>query len=872
MRNDVPALIKRSDYKKPNYLVKNTFLLFKLFEDITEVISIVDYYLNPELDGLNNSVELLGHGFLLNKIILNDNPLDASDYILSPNGLVINDLPNQFTLEIHTEINPDRNTTLEGLYRSNGNYCTQCEAEGFRTITYYQDRPDILATFTTRIEADKKICPVLLSNGNLEEKGDISSSRHYVVWKDPHPKPSYLFALVAGDLKSINDTFITDSGKEVFLQIFVEERNITKCDHAMLSLKKSMKWDEDTFGLEYDLDTYMIVAVDDFNMGAMENKGLNVFNSKYVLALPETATDDDFKGIESVIGHEYFHNWTGNRVTCRDWFQLSLKEGLTVFRDQEFSSDLNSRSLERIDAVNVLRNHQFKEDSSAMAHPIRPDSYVEINNFYTVTVYNKGAEVIRMMHTLLGADNFRAGMDLYFERHDGQAVTCDDFVSAMSDASKINLDQFQLWYSQAGTPILNVQESWNKDLEEYEIAVSQFCPSTPGQESKEPFHIPICVGLLDKDGKDILPDKTITLELRKEKEKFTFKNMSQRPTVSFLRNFSAPVIVKKFQSKDDLAFILANDSDDFNRWEAAQTLFAEVIFELVDSAEKKYALQLDTNFIEAIRSLLITTEIDPALVGKSIIIPDEKYIATQLGVADPDIIHGVISFVRTSLANACYDELVECYNKCLTSEKYQINQKQMADRALKNTVLRYLLVSTKSDVWQEVCEKQYYNADNMTDSFAALKSLTWCGYGDTVLTDFFNHWQNDTLVMDKWFMIQAMNPQKNCLNRVKQLMDNPQFSIHNPNKVRSLIGAFAGGNHLAFHHESGSGYSFLTDRIIELNGINPQIAARLVSAFGSIQKYDVNRQDMMKKQLLRILAVKDLSKNVYEIASKTLGD
>lgn len=869
MQNETPVVINRLDYKKPNFLVSNTFLTFKLFENKTEVVSTVEYFLNPEVTEDLRILELFGHSSQLMKVLINGEELNDDHYAHLDTSLVFKGLPDSFILEIHTELKPDENTSLEGLYRASGIYCTQCEAEGFRAITYYQDRPDVLTTFTTRIEADKASNPVLLSNGNKIEEGELSGGRHFVVWEDPHPKPAYLFALVAGDLHKIEDKFVTQSGREVALQIFVEERNITKCSHAMVSLQKSMQWDEEVYGLEYDLDIYMVVAVDDFNMGAMENKGLNVFNSKYVLALPETATDDDFKGIEAVIGHEYFHNWTGNRVTCRDWFQLSLKEGLTVFRDQEFSSDMNSRSLERIDAVNVLRNHQFKEDASAMAHPIRPDSYVEINNFYTVTVYNKGAEVIRMLHTLIGAENFRAGMDLYFERHDGQAVTCDDFVAAMADASKINLDQFKLWYSQAGTPSLEVKEVWNEDLGQLELEVSQSCPATPGKETKEPFHIPIAVGILDGKGNDIWP-ATKVFELTAAKQTFEIGKFTEKPTVSFLRNFSAPVILKKFQTREELAFIMAHDSDDFNRWDAAQSLFAEIIIELIKAIENDDKVEIDPNFIEAIRALLKDKDVDPALVAKSITMPDEKYIASQLTVADPKIINHIISLLRTTLADSCLLEFEDIITRTTHSHSYEISQKQMADRALKNSVLRYLLTSKETEKWQAVCRDQYHNADNMTDCLAALKILTWNGFGAEVLADFYTRWENDPLVMDKWFMIQAMSP-KNDIVAVKELTKNPQFSINNPNKVRSLIGAFAGGNHMAFHHESGSGYEFLGDKIIELNDINPQIAARLVGVFGTMALYDENRQTMMKEQLQRILDIENLSKNVYEIASKTLG-
>ena len=548
------STIYRKDYQVPDFLINELHLDFILSDKDCVVHAKTVFQKNPDSQVTSGDLFLHGQGLELLNIAVDGVELSSDNYQLTNDGVILPGMSDTFILDLSTRIYPDKNTELEGLYRSSGNFCTQCEAEGFRKITYYLDRPDVMARFTTRIEASKTSCPVLLSNGNLVEEGDLEEGRHFVIWEDPFPKPSYLFALVAGDLVSLNDSFETMSGREIDLKIFVEKRNRNKCGHAMTSLKKSMQWDEEKFGLEYDLDMYMIVAVDDFNMGAMENKGLNVFNSKYVLASKETATDQDYLGIEGVIGHEYFHNWTGNRVTCRDWFQLSLKEGLTVFRDQEFSSDMNSRAIQRIEDVRVLRNFQFREDAGPMAHPVRPDSFVEINNFYTVTIYNKGAEVIRMMHTLLGAENFRKGMDLYFKRHDGQAVTCDDFVSAIADASGVDLEQFKLWHSQSGTPELQIEEHWNSNSGEYRLEIAQTCPSTPGQlqENKKAFHIPLCFGLLDSAGKDMNPGKDV-LHFRSERESYSFENLPEKPVLSLLRGFSAPVKIMPWQDREQLA-------------------------------------------------------------------------------------------------------------------------------------------------------------------------------------------------------------------------------------------------------------------------------------------------------------------------------
>ena len=866
--------IFRKDYLPPVFLVSSTSLLFVLEEEHATVTSTVHYRSNPESQEKPASLHLSGEQLVLEKISLDGVALDETQYNVDEMSLTIESLPDDFILEITTTIYPDKNSSLEGLYRTNGNYCTQCEAEGFRKITYYPDTPCVLAPFTTRIEADCSANPVLLSNGNKIDEGTLDNNRHYAVWQDPHPKPSYLFALVAGDLVAIEDTFTTASGRKVALKIFVEARNRKKCGHAMTSLKKSMKWDEDVFGLEYDLDIFMIVAVDDFNMGAMENKGLNVFNSKYVLALPETATDRDYLGIEGVIGHEYFHNWTGNRVTCRDWFQLSLKEGLTVFRDQEFSSDLNSRAVQRIDDVNILRDYQFKEDASAMAHPVRPDSYVEINNFYTVTVYNKGAEVIRMMHTVLGKENFRAGMDLYFKRHDGQAVTCDDFVAAMADASKIDLAQFKNWYSQSGTPELTVNQDWDEKLNQYTLTVEQFCPSTPGQKDKKPFHMPLAIGLLGLDGKDLLSETqgTRILELKETKQSFVFDNITEKPALSFLRGFSSPVKVTPFQSKEDLIFLMQHDTDSFVRWDASLQLSCMIIFEVLDCLQKGETAVVDPGYITAFKALLSDKETDPALLALAITLPAERYLTLQLETIDVDNLFAARNLVRQEIADGCTTELLEVYRENNKQGSYTIDPEAMGRRALKNRVLGYLTCATENNQkWIDLCVEQYKTSENMTDSMAALAAVveTPSEMRDTLLADFYEKWQEDPLVLDKWFSIQATSSHEDALAHVKKLLSNPSFSMANPNKVRSLIGAFASGNHSRFHAKNGDGYVFLASCILALNSTNPQIAARLSTAFSNWKKYDSERQELMSEQLQRIAETPNLSKDVYEIVNKT---
>ncbi len=871
--------IFREDYTPSNYLIDTVSLLFQLSPNATTVIAETRYYRNVNCDKDYGQLVLNGEFLQLNTLCIDGHVLQEDQYSIDDHSLTIKNPPETFTLRVETTIHPEKNSALTGLYRSGGNYCTQCEAEGFRRITYYLDRPDVLATFKTRIEAEENQCNVLLSNGNLIKKGLLDGGKHFAEWHDPHPKPSYLFALVAGNLSCLEDTFPTQSGKEVSLQIYTEQRNKGKCGHAMISLKKAMRWDEDVYGLEYDLDTYMVVAVDDFNMGAMENKGLNIFNSKYVLASPETATDQDYMGIEGVIAHEYFHNWTGNRVTCRDWFQLSLKEGLTVYRDQEFSADMNSRTVQRISDVNVLRNNQFREDAGPMAHPIRPDSYVEINNFYTVTVYNKGAEVVRMMAKLLGKDNFRKGMDLYFERFDYQAVTCDDFVDAMADASGINLDQFKLWYSQAGTPILDVHESWDEEKGEYVLTISQNCPPTPNQPDKKPFHIPVEIGLLEISADSTVASATVhactshLLEIKEKTEQFRFSEKKKRPILSFLRHFSAPVNVKPFQSREELCLLMAHDDDLFNRWNSAHKLAVEIINDVHHSLKIEEKPVVDKRYLEAL-SICLEKQEEKALCAKTLTLPSEPYLAQQMSMVEPDLLHRSVLLVRKTIAQFLWEKLETVYHRYREQDDYSISATAMAGRSLKNCCLSYLATpGLQERRGQQYCLQQIQLKNNMTDVFAALTALSHFDseQKEDAFKTFYEEWHNDSLVMDKWLTLQATSSLPSTLDKVKELMKHEAFSLKNPNKIRALIGAFGGMNHFRFHHDSGAGYRFLAEQVLKIDPLNSQIAARLLIPFVSYANYTMKLKLMMEEQLRFIASQKDLSADVHEIVVKTLG-
>ncbi|MDH3947982.1 MAG: aminopeptidase N [Gammaproteobacteria bacterium] len=878
--HDAPRTIYLKDYIPPAYLVDVVDLHFDLDEEATTVRSRLVMRRNEAAQAGEAALVLYGSHQELLSIKLNGNALNGSEYQVTDEQLSVQDVPEQFTLEIESRINPKANTALEGLYLSSGLLTTQCEAEGFRRITYFPDRPDVMARFTVTLEADKEKFPVLLANGNLVDSGEHDDGRHWARWEDPSLKPSYLFAVVAGPLMYQEDSFTTMSGRKVILRLYVEEENINKCDHAMASLKQAMHWDEDVYGREYDLDIYMIVAVNDFNMGAMENKGLNVFNASCVLASPETATDADYYTIQSIIGHEYFHNWSGNRVTCRDWFQLSLKEGFTVFRDQEFSADLNSRGVKRIDDVNVLRLHQFAQDASPMAHPVRPDHYIEINNFYTVTVYNKGAEVVRMIRNLVGAEGFRKGTDLYFARHDGQAVTTDDFVRAMEDANGIDLIQFKRWYDQAGTPEITLIEDYDAANNTFQLTLQQHTPATPGQDVKQPFHIPLSIGLIDSQGNDMplqLADKaaesitTMTLSLTKAEQVFTFHAVPEKPLVSIGRGFSAPVKFKRNLSDSELAFLLAHDSDEFNRWDAGQQLAMTNLLTLIDDYQHKRKLHLPDEVIEAYRKALTQPQLDKALVARIMTLPSESYIADQMAVVDVEAIHATREFMRHTLAQALRNELLQTYQANQSTVAYRFHADDMAQRSLKNKALAYLM-SLADDGLYQLCVEQHRQGDNMSEVMAALSLLADVDgpAREEALADFYTRWQHDPQVVEKWLAIQAGSSLPNTLAKVQALMQHPAFSMQNPNKVRSLIGRFCAGNPVNFHAADGAGYRFLADRVLELDALNPSIAARLVQTLSRWRRYDPERQALMREQLERIVARDGLSNDVYEIASRSL--
>ncbi len=882
MSQATPETKYLKDYTPPDYWVDTVDLHFDLNEDLTKVRSTMTMRRNIEQNVEARPLVLEGRALTLESVILNGTSLNAEQYSVSDETLTVLDAPDAFTLEITTTTQPSQNTSLEGLYTSSGNFCTQCEPEGFRKITYFLDRPDVMARYSTTIVGDKTRYPVLLSNGNPVESGELENGKHWVKWEDPFKKPSYLFALVAGDLVHLEDTFITMSGREVTLRLYVEKMNIDKCEHAMQSLKNAMKWDEETFAREYDLDIYMIVAVNDFNMGAMENKGLNVFNSKYVLARPETATDRDFQMIEGVIGHEYFHNWTGNRITCRDWFQLSLKEGLTIFRDQEFSSTMGSRAVKRITDVRDLRASQFPEDAGPMAHSVRPDSYIEINNFYTVTVYNKGSEVVRMIYNFLGKEGFRKGMDLYFERYDGQAVTTDDFVQVMEEANGADFTQFRLWYSQAGTPVLDVKAVYEMETHAYTLTIRQSCAPTPGQPEKAPYYIPLAMGLIDQDGNEIplqlvgeeepAASTTRVLALSETEQSFSFVNVSQPPVPSLLRGFSAPVRLNFDYTDDELAFLMAHDTDDFNRWEAGQRLMVTTLLGLVKDYQQGRDMVLNPVFVEAFQTVLRSTTLDKALIAEAITLPSETDMGEWLAVIDVDAIHAAWTFVTKTLARDLKPQLMATYQENQSEASYSIDNKSIGQRRLKNLVMSYLMKLDDSDVIQLGLE-QFQNANNMTDSISAFRAIVHKEIPERteVIEAFYEKWKDDSLVLDKWFAMQATAPLPSILDHVKALMGHPAFSLKNPNKVRALIAAFSRGNPVRFHAANGSGYTFLGDQIVELNSINPQVASRMLSVMNRWKKYDEGRQALMKEQLQRILGLPDVSKDVYEIAMKNLG-
>ena len=871
MRDPAPVPIHLKDYAPPAFLIGTVDLDVELFEDHARVRSRLALSRNPKAADSNAPLVLDAEELELESVALDGRALAAGEYTVDAAHLAVAKPPARFALETACKIYPRKNTKLMGLYAAENGFFTQCEAEGFRRITYFIDRPDVMAKYSVTIHASREKYPVLLSNGNLAASGDETNARHWVKWQDPYPKPSYLFALVAAKLDKLEDQFVTRSGRRVRLAIYVDSGKLDQCGFAMQALKKSMKWDEDEFGLEVDLDNYSIVAVGDFNMGAMENKGLNIFNTRYVLARPDTATDGDYLAIDRVIAHEYFHNWTGNRVTCRDWFQLSLKEGLTVFRDQEFGADIYSRAVERIREVRGLRSGQFAEDAGPMAHPVRPASYMEINNFYTSTVYEKGAEVVRMIRTLIGAQNFRKGMDLYFARHDGQAVTCDDFVRAMADASGVDLSQFMRWYDQAGTPALEIKGEYDAAARRYALFVKQSCPPTPGQETKLPFHIPLAVGLIGTDGRDLLAEGTRVLPVKQPEERFSFENVAAKPVPSLLRDFSAPVIVRHDYTEAELTHLMAHDSDAFNRWEAGQQLALGIMLRGIAAAQGGRALEMPRAFADAAARVVADSSRDPAFAAEMLALPSESYVAEQVSVVDPDAIRAVRDALKRRLAAALREQLLAVYRAYTGAGPYSPDALSAGRRALKNTALGLLMALDDAGV-RALCMKQFETADNMTDALAALSMLADCDCPERAraLEAFYDKWKTEPLVVDKWLAVQSTTCLPSALADVKRLTVHPAFNIKNPNKVYALIGGFR-GNQLRFHAADGSGYAFLAEQIIALDAINPQVAARMARGFDRWKKFDAGRQAHARAALERIRDAKGVSKGVLEIVTRALA-
>jgi aminopeptidase N len=857
------------DYRPFEFSVDRIDLKFEIFDDHTRVSSVMKIRKDPSA-AEDAALVLNRSDYTVESVVADGMVLLPGEYECDDPGLLrLARTPETFELEIVTRLDPDANTALEGLYRSGDIYCTQCEAQGFRKITPFPDRPDVMTIYSCTILADKTRFPVLLSNGNLTASGDLDDNRHYVRWEDPHKKPCYLFALVAGDLAVLEDEFTTASGRKVDLRIFSEKENIGQCGHAMTSLKQAMKWDEQRFGLAYDLDLYQIVAINDFNAGAMENKGLNIFNAKYVLADPESATDDDFMGIQGVIAHEYFHNWTGNRVTLRNWFQLSLKEGLTVFRDQEFSSDMNSRAVKRISDVKNLRSFQFPEDAGPMTHPVRPDSYMKMDNFYTMTVYEKGAELVRMIFQLLGKDGFRKGMDLYFESYDGMAVTIEDFLGVMSKASGRNLDQFLTWYTQSGTPEVSMERSWNPADRSLTLTFTQTTRQDRNQSKKKPLHMPVKIGFLGPDPEN-LPGEQM-LELKTGMASFTFDNLPETTLPSVFREFSAPIRLKTDFTDQDLYYLMAFDTDDFNQWDAAQTLYLKEIKKLVDAVQAGQPLETSPDLVTAFGKALEDPSKDRAFLARLLALPQETEIKDHYETIDVAAIHQARKVLKTGLARELEAAFHRTMNAAESADPRDLSHSAMADRALKNLCLSYLgeLDTDESGdlVWQ-----QFTTAANMTDEFSALRILNRRSRTDQekACRIFYEKWQHHALVMDKWFAVQAASPLPHTLDRVKALMGHPEFSIKNPNKVRALVYSFALQNPTGFHREDGKGYEFVADTILELDAINHQVAARLTGCFNLWKRYDDKRQAQMKSCLERIAAAEGLSRNVYEIVTRAL--
>ncbi len=876
MRTDIAQPIRLKDYRPPDWLVETVSLDFSLHPTHTKVRATLELKPNPQAAAA--PLVLDGDGLSLISLKLDGAELKSDSYHVTPDQLTIAQPPHKsFRLEIETLVDPSANTQLSGLYRTSGNYCTQCEAEGFRRITYFPDRPDVMAVYSTRIEADKKEAPVLLSNGNLTGIGDLPGGRHFAVWHDPHPKPSYLFALVGGDLTCVEDKFRTISGRDVTLRIYVEHGKEARCDYAMDSLKRAMRWDETAFGREYDLDIFMIVAVSDFNMGAMENKGLNVFNDKYVLASAETATDSDFAGIEAVIAHEYFHNWTGNRITCRDWFQLCLKEGLTVFRDQEFSSDMRSRPVKRISDVRGLRAAQFVEDAGPLAHPVRPETYKEINNFYTATVYEKGAEVVRMVRTLIGRKKFRAGMDLYFARHDGEAATVEQFIQCFADASGRDMTQFMRWYSQAGTPHVTVSGRYDAAAKTFTLECGQTVPPTPGQPTKEPMVIPLALGLVGKNGRDLplmgagVEHGVLVLDMPSASVAFT--GIAERPALSINRGFSAPIRLDTDLTGDDLAFLAAHDSDPFNRWQALQTISMRLLIDNVARLRAGKSTCGDDKLMLALASILEDASLEPAFVALALVPPGEGDVAREIGRdIDPDAIFQARKTLRGEIGERLTPMLSTLYERMTVHGGYSPDATGVGRRALRNVALDLMAATAKPEAIARAA-RQYQAADNMTDRMAALATLALHDVPEraSAITDFYQRYSADALIIDKWFSLQAMVPEADTLEKVRGLTSHPAFSYANPNRVRALIGAFSAGNPTQFNRADGAGYEFIADTVLTLDPKNPQLAARLATIFRTWPTLEEGRRGKAEAALKRIKATPNLSRDLTDIVERALA-
>lgn len=874
-----PKTTYLKDYQEPHYLIKTVDLNFTLGAAHTHVVSRLTMTHHPNSKTKHAMLRLLGEELTLISLVLNGATLTDKQYILTHESLTIIDVPQNttFTLVIENTINPKANSTLEGLFVSNTMLCTQCEAQGFRKITYFLDRPDVMARYTTTLIADKTLYPVLLSNGNKVAQGELIDNRHWVTWEDPFNKPSYLFALVAGQLECIEDQFTTMTGRHITLQIFVEAGDIDKCTHAIRSLKNAMRWDEQVYGREYDLDLYMLVAVSHFNMGAMENKGLNIFNTKFVLARPDTATDTDYEHIEGVIAHEYFHNWSGNRITCRDWFQLSLKEGFTVFRDQEFTADQTSKAVKRIDDVNALRTYQFAEDAGPLAHSIRPEAYIEINNFYTLTVYEKGAEVVRMLRTLLGTKDFHQGADLYFQRHDGQAVTCEHFVQAMQDASAKDLTQFRHWYTQAGTPVIKVKQVYDANKQWLTLTLSQ---SITNQKNAAILHIPIKVALFASDGtimdvfiSDIVGiNYEFTLALNEQAQTFVFKNVPSTPILSILRDFSAPVKLQMPRTLTELAFLWQHDNDGFNRWEAGQQLMANSIFELIKTIKQGKHLTMPDILVVSFKAILNQPAADLSYLARLLALPTETYLAEQMQVVDVDAIHLASQFVKYHLATHLTEQLTTLYLQNHQRETAAFNSVAIGRRSIKNLCLDYLS-QLNSHHSHQLANNQFAGAKTMTDQIAALALIVNSQNPEKqiCLEQFYQQWKDEALVIDKWFSLQASSSQPDTFEVVQALLQHVAFDLKNPNRVRSLVGIFSRTNAIHYHAKNGQGYKFLADLVIALNSLNPQLASRMMNALTPWRRFDKQRRKLMQQQLERIINSENISKDVFEIASKSLA-